>query len=159
MFEKLGGFDERLPVSWEDTEICWRAWLNGWACVFVPEAVCWHRVGASISDNPQGGAARFRGTVGGRLLFASKHLPSFYMLNTWVVSCLGIGKDILTVRFGEAVAKGKVIAEYARLLPKLLVERRRLYREAGVKPSTQLRRMLRIGQAQLTDGRYDEGVN
>jgi GT2 family glycosyltransferase len=147
MFERLGGFDERLPVSWEDTEICWRAWLHGWASVFVPEALCWHRVGASVTDNPRGAAARFRGTVGGRLLFASKHLPWFYMLNAWVVSCLGVAKDIVTARFGEAVTKSKVIAEYARLVPKLLGERRHLYEKAATKPSTQLQRMLRIGQS------------
>lgn len=145
MFEQLGGFDERLPVSWEDTEICWRAWLRGWPSVFVPEAVCWHRVGASATDNPRGARARFRGTVGGRLLFASKHLPSAYVLNTWVVSCLGVGKAIVTAQFGEALAKAKVITEYARLLPQLLAERRLLYGEAAVKPAAQLEQMLKIG--------------
>ena len=46
-FEKLSGFDERLPLGYEDVEICWRAWMRGWKTVYVPQAICWHRVGSS----------------------------------------------------------------------------------------------------------------
>ena len=46
MFEELGGFDGRLLAGWEDTEICWRAWLRGWSTVYVPDALLRHRVGA-----------------------------------------------------------------------------------------------------------------
>jgi GT2 family glycosyltransferase len=145
MFEDLGGFDERLPVSWEDTEICWRAWLRGWSSILVPQAVCWHRVGASVTDNPKGSHARFRGTVGGRLLFASKHLPPMFALNAWIVSCLSVMRDLAFLRMKEAVRKAKVILEYGRLLPALLAERRKQYREVEIRPTTQLQRMLRIG--------------
>lgn len=46
-FQMLGGFDERLPLGYEDVEICWRAWIHGWKTILVPQAVCWHRVGSS----------------------------------------------------------------------------------------------------------------
>lgn len=144
MFDALEGFDERLPISWEDTEICWRAWLKGWSCVFVPDAVCWHRVGASVADSPAGAAARFRGTVGGRLLFACKHLPWFYILNSWLVSCLGVGKNVLAGRYREALSKAKIIAEFTRLVPEALADQRRLYRDANVSPRAHLKRMLAI---------------
>jgi len=29
MFQTLGGFDERLPLGYEDVELCWRAWVHG----------------------------------------------------------------------------------------------------------------------------------
>jgi len=144
-FESLNGFDERLPVSWEDTEICWRAWLRGWPTLFVPEAVCWHRVGGSVRDNPGGAEARFRGIVGGRILFASKHLPFSYALHTWLVSFLGIVKDMLGTHFHGASTKMKVMAEYVRALPNLLRERHRLYHSAAITPSGHLHRMLGIG--------------
>ncbi len=146
MFEALGGFDERFLVSWEDTEICWRAWLRGWHTIFVPRAVCWHRIGGSAKSS-RGATARVRGIVGGRLLFATKHLPWFYLLNTWVVSCLGAARDVVSARLRDALVKGKVIAAYASVLPRLLAERRRMYAESGVSPSIQLRRMLDLGRA------------
>jgi GT2 family glycosyltransferase len=144
MFEQLGGFDARLPVGWEDTEICWRAWLRGWRTVLVPEATCWHRVGAS-GDNLRGAAARFTGTLGGRLLFATKHLPWPYVASTWAVSCLGFAKDLLTGRTKWLLERAKVIRVHGALIPALLQERSRTYREAGRPPRAHLRRMLSLG--------------
>jgi hypothetical protein len=146
MFEALGGYDERFLVSWEDTEICWRAWLRGWRTIFVPRAVCWHRIGGSAKSG-RGATARVKGIVGGRLLFASKHLPWFYMLHAWAASCLGAARDVVSGRLGDALVKVKVMAAYAVLLPRLLAERRRLYAESGVSPSIQLRRMLDLDRA------------
>jgi hypothetical protein len=144
MFEKLGGFDARLPVGWEDTEICWRAWLWGWRTVLVPEATCWHRVGASAM-NLQGATARFRGTLGGRLLFATKHLPWPYVATTWAVSCLGFAKDLPRGRLATFVERAKVMAAHVPLVPSLLRERGRIYGEAGTRPQDHLRHMFSIG--------------
>ncbi len=143
MFEQLGGFDERLPLGWEDTEICWRAWLRGWRTLLVPHAVCWHRLGAT-TGMPPGAAASFRGILGGRLLFATKHLPWSYAASTWAASCFGFAKDLATGRFESIVPRAKVIAEYGALVPSLLRERRQVYREAGTRPRAHLRRMLSI---------------
>src|SRR5882762_11822530 len=38
-FEKLGGFDDRLPLGYEDIEICWRAWIQKWKTVYVPTEI------------------------------------------------------------------------------------------------------------------------
>jgi N-acetylglucosaminyl-diphospho-decaprenol L-rhamnosyltransferase len=32
-WEDLGGFDSEFFLYWEDTELCWRAWLLGWRVV------------------------------------------------------------------------------------------------------------------------------
>lgn len=146
MFDDLGGFDERLPLGWEDTEICWRAWLRGWRTMLVPEAVCWHRVSASSSSHV-GAAVRFRGTMGGRLLFATKHLPWPYAASTWVVSLLGFAKDVLTGRFGSMRSRANVVTKYAGFVPSLLSERRILYGRANTSPRLHFRRMLSIGRA------------
>ena len=51
-FRALGGFDPTFFWCWEDTDLCWRAWLRGWPTLYVPQAVCWHKVGGSSSEPP-----------------------------------------------------------------------------------------------------------
>jgi N-acetylglucosaminyl-diphospho-decaprenol L-rhamnosyltransferase len=41
-WEELGGFDERFFLTWEDTELCWRARLAGWRVLEDQEAHVWH---------------------------------------------------------------------------------------------------------------------
>jgi GT2 family glycosyltransferase len=38
-FEKLGRFDDRLPLGYEDVEICWRAWVHRGKTLYVPTAI------------------------------------------------------------------------------------------------------------------------
>jgi GT2 family glycosyltransferase len=42
VFEKLGGFDEKLFLYGEDRDLCWRAWLAGFAVGCTPSAVFYH---------------------------------------------------------------------------------------------------------------------
>lgn len=46
-WEALGGFDERIFLYWEDTDICWRAWLGGWRVLEDLEAAVVHDRGGS----------------------------------------------------------------------------------------------------------------
>ena len=46
VFDAVGGFREDLTSN-EDVDLCFRAKLAGWDCVFVPDAVVWHRVSFS----------------------------------------------------------------------------------------------------------------
>ncbi len=144
MFEEIGGFDERLPLGWEDTEICWRAWLRGWRTLFVPAALCWHRVDGS-GQKPQGAAAKFKGALAGRLVFAMKHLPRRYVVSTWAVSLLSLGKDMVMGHWGSIVLRARVIVDVANSLPSLLAQRRQMYRDAGTTPWAHFQRMLSIG--------------
>jgi N-acetylglucosaminyl-diphospho-decaprenol L-rhamnosyltransferase len=43
----LGGFDERFFLYWEDTDLCWRAWLLGWRVLEDVEAHVYHERGGS----------------------------------------------------------------------------------------------------------------
>jgi GT2 family glycosyltransferase len=104
-FEKLRGFDERLPLGYEDVELCWRAWLRGWKIVYVPLAVCWHRVGSS-GRSPEGMRMNFRGILRGRLLLSTKLLPLRYAFRTWLVSTAGLGLDVVRLRWSFAKDSG-----------------------------------------------------
>lgn len=46
-FKALGGFDETFFLDFEDTDLCWRAWLRGWKTFFVPSAIVHHMWGGS----------------------------------------------------------------------------------------------------------------
>jgi hypothetical protein len=46
-WEALGGFDEQIFLYWEDTELCWRAWLAGWQVLEDLEASVLHTRGGS----------------------------------------------------------------------------------------------------------------
>lgn len=144
MFTELGRFDELLPAGWEDTEISWRAWLRGWRTVFVPSAVCYHKVGASSFVGP-GSEVRFRGTLGGRLIFATKHLPAEYAVATWIVTIFGTVRALLGRR-SDARARLKIIRSHISLIKLLVRERHSNYRTAGTTPRRFLRRMIELPQ-------------
>ena len=49
MLDDLGGFDESFFMDFEDLDLCWRAWLRGWASVYVPGAWLRHHVGVATT--------------------------------------------------------------------------------------------------------------
>lgn len=142
LFEKLAGFDERLPFGYEDVEICWRAWLHNWKTVYVPEAICWHRVGSSVQSFDAERFA-FRGVLKGRLLFSTKLLPARYAVRTWMVSIAGLMKDISRLKWKFAADRLKVLFEMAGRVPQLLWERRTLFGSAARSAEEQLEFQLR----------------
>jgi hypothetical protein len=48
MLEDIGSLDEDFFFSYEDGDLCFRAQLRGWKCLYVPDAVAYHRLNASI---------------------------------------------------------------------------------------------------------------
>jgi GT2 family glycosyltransferase len=46
-WDRLGGFDEDIFLYWEDTDLCWRAWLDGTRVVKDHEALVFHVRGGS----------------------------------------------------------------------------------------------------------------
>ena len=145
LFEKLNGFDDRLPLGYEDVEICWRAWVQGWKTVYVPTAICWHHIGSS-GRSQEGMRMNFRGVLRGRLLLASKLLPLRYAIRTWLVSTAGLGKDVGRMRWSFAKDRVKTLATTAGLMPQLLRERKELFANAASSPEKHLDFLL-----QLTD--------
>jgi len=138
-FDELGGFDRRMPAGWEDIEIGWRAALLGDQSLFVPQALAWHKVGAS-SGAGEGGRMRTRGSLMGRVLFATKHLPIEQAAMVWAVAALGLLQAVVRGDRDGARLRGRALADLARLVPALARERRALYRAAATTPRAFLRR-------------------
>ena len=148
LFQKLNGFDDRLPLGYEDVEICWRAWIQGWKTIYVPDAICWHRVGSS-GHSQEGARFNFRGILRGRLLLATKLLPLRYVVRTWLVSGAGVGYDASRWRWSFAKERIKVLADMARLMPQLLRERKALFENAASSPEKHLKFLLRLSEAEV----------
>ncbi len=49
LLDEMKGFDESLYAYHEESDLCMRAFLKGWKCIFVPTAVAYHR--RSVSFN------------------------------------------------------------------------------------------------------------
>src|SRR5258708_36281745 len=47
MLEEVGLLDESFYFSLEDGELGWRAQLRGWACIYAPRAVVYHKLSAT----------------------------------------------------------------------------------------------------------------
>ena len=147
LFQRLNGFDDRLPLGYEDVEICWRAWMQGWKTVYVPNAICWHHVGGS-GRSLEGARFNFRGILRGRLLLATKLLPVRYAVRTWLVSTAALGKDVSRLRWSFAKDRIKILADMAGLVPQLLRERKVLFKNAGSSPERHLDFLLRLSDEQ-----------
>ena len=46
VFEKLNGFDEDYFAYQEDLDLCWRAMLIGYKCIYIPTSIVYHKYGS-----------------------------------------------------------------------------------------------------------------
>ncbi len=143
-FLRLGGFDDRLPAGWEDTDICWRAALRGLRTVYVPTAMCWHKIGASSEAEP-GRSVRYRGDVGGPLLVATKLLPFEITVLAWGSAVLGVIADAVSGQWRNSKRRMSVLREFGRFIPALVRERYQIHATARRTPRQQLSLLLKIG--------------
>ena len=50
VFEKLGGFDKKFFVSFEDVDFGWRSWILGYKTVVVPKSIVYHYGGKTTKS-------------------------------------------------------------------------------------------------------------
>ncbi len=96
LFERIGFLDDDFFFNHEDTDLNLRAWLAGWKCLFVPEAIVYHRVSASVGELSDKGVYYFsRNNVwvwikNVPLGIMLRHLPQrfLYELSSFAFFCL-----------------------------------------------------------------------
>lgn len=115
-WQAIGGFDPHIFLYWEDTELCWRAWLLGWQVLEDFEAVVIHERGGS------GGGERW-------LVESSKNgLYSYLKLRPWRAvfgySLRMVVKTIVVSLRQRNVVLFKVWAWHVRQLKQTLSARR-----------------------------------
>jgi len=51
VFRQLGGFDQYHFIWWEDSDLCWRAWLQGYRVATLPQVVIFHKAGGTMGSS------------------------------------------------------------------------------------------------------------
>jgi GT2 family glycosyltransferase len=77
MLDELGGFDERFLFGLEDVDVAWRGQMRGWRCLYAPDAVVYHDLGATV---PHGSELRFVQAGRNRLLLIAKNMTTRQLL-------------------------------------------------------------------------------
>jgi len=74
-FWDLGGFDKKFFASFEDVDLCWRAWLWGYKVVLVPDSIVYHKVGSTVKKLSS--EVRFHGVKNSLVLRLTNFETSF----------------------------------------------------------------------------------
>jgi GT2 family glycosyltransferase len=137
---EAGLFDEDFFLYYEDTDLSWRLRALGWSIRYQPSAVVRHiHSASSVEWSP---LFTFH-TERNRLLMLTKNaragLAAREVLRYPVTTVKYVGRDLLRARYARrrppvrpTLLRLRVLGSYLRLLPVMLVRRRRLAARARV---------------------------
>ena len=89
---KLGAFDDQYFAYFEETDLCWRAWLMGFTVGFEPKSVIYHKMGATshTMNNIFINFHSFKNRIR-TILKNAQTSTLLYMLLIHIFLCMGIG--------------------------------------------------------------------
>ena len=123
----MGGcpFDEDLFMYLEDVDVSWRGQLRGHKCLFVPNAVVYHKLSAT------GGGETASYYVGRNTPYViTKNYPSALMrkygLRVIGAQVAEFARALPHIRYPASRARLRGMLAFLRLLPKALRERERI---------------------------------
>lgn len=122
LFERLGGFDERFFLYYEDVDLCFRAHQAGWQALYLADIAVYHQGGGSTSAIR---ARRLFYLLRSRVLYCAKHFGRPHgLLILLAVLLLEYPVRLLRalLRFSSAEARGTLrsLAMFLAGLPSLL---------------------------------------
>jgi GT2 family glycosyltransferase len=131
-------FDEAFFANWEDVDLCWRAQLRGWRCLYAPGVVA-HHVGSAS----QGGRVRTvekgaffqRHIWKNRYLTVTKNAPPAALLSLlpWLALAELLTWPYLLFRIPRRLPIFvQAHSDYLRLLPDALRKRRGIQRRRTI---------------------------
>ena len=141
MLDEIGFLDRDFFLNHEDTDLNLRAWLAGWKCLFVPQAVAYHKVSRSIGNLSDTSVYYFSRNVewvwikNVPLWLMLRFLPQriLYGFTSFVYYCILKGR-------WRAYIKGKVDALAG--LPAMLKKRRAVQRLVRLSPAVVSKELL-----------------
>jgi GT2 family glycosyltransferase len=124
LFADLGGYDESYFAFYEDVDLNVRARIAGWRFEYVPEAVVWHRGGASwMPGFERPGAENARLVARNRLATQVKFMPGRAVPR---IAAVEVGSLLRAARQRRLLATLRGKLAVVPRLGRLLGERRRL---------------------------------
>jgi GT2 family glycosyltransferase len=142
MLERTGLLDEELFAMDEDLDLSFRAQLLGYQCLYVPDAVVYHHVGASFAKVSGMAVGLARRNMVEVLL---KNMPASLLLRNFL-PILGyyLAGDLRWVARGYAGEVLRARWENVRRLPRTLAKRRTIQRSRTI-GARELNRILTPG--------------
>ncbi|WP_062216344.1 glycosyltransferase family 2 protein [Streptomyces sp. NBRC 109706] len=123
VFEQLGGFDRRLPLTRDDVDLCWRAQQAGHGVLIAPDAVLRHAEAATRERRSIDCAGR----LGGSPHRVDKAAAAYALLANsraqvlpWVLFRLVLGTLLRVLAYLVGKQPGRALDEAAGLLATLL---------------------------------------
>ena len=123
VFEQLGGFDRRLPLTRDDVDLCWRAQAAGHGVLIAPDAVFQHAEAATRERRSIDCAGR----LGGSPHRVDKAAAAYALLANararvlpWVLFRLVLGTLLRILAYLVGKQPGRALDEAAGLLATLL---------------------------------------
>lgn len=122
LFSRLGGFDERFFVYFEEVDFAWRARAAGWRSRFLADVMAYHK-GGGTTDRVK--AQRLFYSLRSRILYAFKNLDSLSAWGVLLVTLLleplsRLGQATLRASFEDAKAVVRAYGFLLRDLPRRL---------------------------------------
>jgi GT2 family glycosyltransferase len=132
----VGHFDEDFFVYYEDTDLAWRLWRQGWRVRYVPTSVVRHVHSATLGEgNPRRQFHVERNrllmlTKNARASLAGRQVLDYLLETAWLI--------LRAAATGQRPPLGlrlrvRVVGSYLRLLPRMLWRRHQLARRAVVR--------------------------
>lgn len=117
LFDRLGGFDERYFVYYEDVDFARRAFAAGWRSYYVHQACLEHA--ENVSARASGGRALFY-SLRSRTVYARRHWPR-WQARALVVFTLGVELPLRLIWSTRASSRDRrevwqVVADYWRFV-------------------------------------------
>ena len=131
VFDKVGLFDEDYVSYYENQDLAFRAQLMGFRCMYVPDALCYHKRGA-----PANLVSRFP------VRMQERNLTAFYIKNfPWQVLLVKfpliigsrLGRLYRAFRIGAGTPTIQGLVRGIRMLPLALSKRRRVQKSRTVR--------------------------
>jgi GT2 family glycosyltransferase len=140
LFKKLGGFDDTFFLDYEDTDLCWRAWLLGHPIVYVPEPFCFHRVGATFKrrerESSSISSVRYYSRSVNFLRWILKTMPPrICILSIFQMVAKSVALVLLKMNLQKSFLCLKSIWDTANMSKDIMMERRNILGEASMDSS------------------------
>lgn len=122
LFSKIGLFDEKFFAYIEDVDLCFRAQLAGYKCIFVPKAKIYHHVSLTTKKISNKGEYL---TVRNTLLMVYKNFPTKLLFKYFVPINLSIiARIVMDKNLKRIIQNFKALAVFVVLLPYIIKQRR-----------------------------------